>query len=121
MTAPLLLTLERAAETLAISARTVRRLIDAGELAPVRIGRSVRLSAADLTAYIDRQMTGSNIVPGVVVPGDSTCHDARPRPDRKKASTNGHARRIGGPSTPAGAGVRLAAVLGFPSPTIPKD
>ena len=120
MTAPLLLTLERAAETLAISARSVRRLIDAGELAPIRIGRSVRLSAADLTAYVDRQVSGSTIALGVVVPGDSTCHDVRPRPDRKKGSTNGHARRIGGPSTPAGSGVRLAAVLGFPSPTIPK-
>ncbi|WP_420825666.1 helix-turn-helix domain-containing protein, partial [Thiocystis minor] len=66
MTAPLLLTLESAAETLAISARSVRRLIDAGELAPVRIGRSVRLSAADITAYVDRQVSGSTIALGVV-------------------------------------------------------
>ncbi len=117
---PLLLTLEGAAAALSVSPRTVRRLVDAGELAPIRIGRSLRLSAADLHVYIDRRMTQGNNAPGVAVHGESTCHDVRPRPDRKRASTNDRGRRIGGPSTPTDAGARLAVVLGLPSRTTPK-
>ena len=116
----LLLTLEEAGARLSVSARTVRRLIDAGDLAPVRIGRAVRLSTADLSAYIARQMSGSNIASGVAVPETDTCH-AKPKPDQKRGSTNGRVRRIGGSSTPTDTGARLAAVLGFPSPKIPRD
>ena len=75
MTAPLLLTLESAAETLAISARSVRRLIDAGELAPIRIGRSVRVSAESLRRYVDRASLESHTHPsaGPDVQERSTC------------------------------------------------
>lgn len=117
---PLLLTLGGAAAALSVSPRTVRRLLEAGELTPIRIGRSLRVSTADLQVYIDRRMTQGNNAPGVAVHGESTCHDVRPRPDRDRASTNDRVRRIGGPSTPTDAGARLAVVLGLPSRTTPK-
>lgn len=121
MTETLLLTLEHAAQRLSISPRTVRRLIDRGELAPIRIGRSLRLSADELRAYVDRQMPSSHNAAGVAVPGDSTCHDVKPKADRGKASTCARARRTGGPSTRTDAAARLAAVLGFDAATTRKD
>lgn len=50
----LLLTPERAAEQLNIGRTTVYGLIAAGELECVRIGRSRRIPAEALTAYVDR-------------------------------------------------------------------
>lgn len=47
-----LLTLSQVAERLAVSRRTVQRLIDAGELRPVRFGRSVRLTERELAAFV---------------------------------------------------------------------
>ncbi len=49
---PLLITLEEAAQRLAISRRTLERLIAAGEFpSPFKIGRASRLATADLDAY----------------------------------------------------------------------
>lgn len=42
------------AEFLGVSERTVRRLIAGGELKAHRIGGSLRISEADLRAYLDR-------------------------------------------------------------------
>lgn len=120
MTETLLLTLEDAAQRLAISPRSVRRLIERGELTPIRIGRAVRLSADDLRAYVDQQRPSGHNAAGVAVPGDTTCH-ANQRDDRKPASTRGPARRTGGPSTPTDAGARLAAVLKCDAATTRKD
>lgn len=47
-----LLTLDTVAERLAVSRRTVQRLIDAGELRPVRFGRSVRITERELAAFV---------------------------------------------------------------------
>jgi excisionase family DNA binding protein len=49
---PLLITLEQAAERLAISRRTLERLISAGEFpSPLKLGRASRLAVSDLDAY----------------------------------------------------------------------
>ena len=48
-----LLTIQDVAEFLQVSTRTVRRLIDTGELAAVRIGRSVRVRPEALQALIE--------------------------------------------------------------------
>ena len=50
---PLLLTLEEAAEVLRVERTTVYALIKAGDLRPVHIGRSCRLSRAELERYVD--------------------------------------------------------------------
>jgi excisionase family DNA binding protein len=47
-----LLTVEQVAERLSVSTRTVRRLIDSGELPAHRMGRMVRVSVDDLERYI---------------------------------------------------------------------
>lgn len=50
----LLLNIDQAAERLTTSPSTVRRLVAARTLTFYKIGRSVRLDAADLDAFIER-------------------------------------------------------------------
>ena len=49
---PLLLTPEEAARVLRVGRTTVYALLKAGDLTPVRIGRSCRLSRAELERYV---------------------------------------------------------------------
>ena len=58
--APLLLTPQQAAETLAVSPRTLWGLTNDGRIACVRIGRSVRYDPADLRRYVDAQKEGGS-------------------------------------------------------------
>jgi excisionase family DNA binding protein len=53
--APLLVTIPQAAQLLAVSRSTVYQLIWDDELAPIRIGRSVRLIVDDLQDYVQRK------------------------------------------------------------------
>lgn len=46
-----------AARSLGVSVRTLERLVAAGELSVVRVGRSVRVTRADLAAYVARRRT----------------------------------------------------------------
>jgi excisionase family DNA binding protein len=50
--APLLLTPEEAARALRIGRTSIYALMKAGELRPVRIGRSCRLSQGELERYV---------------------------------------------------------------------
>lgn len=118
MTEPHLLTLAGAGAVLAVSARTVRRLIDAGDLPPVRIGRSLRVRSIDVRAYIDSRITPSDTGAGVAVPETTPCRDDNQ--GRRTAFTNARTRPAGGPATRANEGAALAVVLGFPSPTTRK-
>ena len=49
-----LLDLTRTAEILGISVRTLRRVIDRGELPVYRIGRAVRIHPDDLVRFIEK-------------------------------------------------------------------
>ena len=49
---PRLYTIKQTAEILQVSTKTIRRWIGAGDLAPHRIGRQLRISEADLNAFI---------------------------------------------------------------------
>ena len=51
---PKLHLIDEVAEILALSTRSVRRLIASGELMACRLGRSVRIHPDDLARYIDR-------------------------------------------------------------------
>ena len=50
----LLLTPEEAAQVLRVGRTTVYALMRAGDLRPIHIGRSCRLSRAELERYVDR-------------------------------------------------------------------
>ena len=52
---PRLLTLQQAAEELGLKVWTLRRAMWDGELATVRIGRSIRIDRQDLEAWLARQ------------------------------------------------------------------
>lgn len=47
------LSIKQAAEHLGVSAKTVRRLIDAGDIAVIRVASCVRIAPADLDGYVD--------------------------------------------------------------------
>ena len=51
---PLLLTPEEAATVLRVGRTTIYALMKAGDLRPVHIGRSCRLSRTELERYVDR-------------------------------------------------------------------
>ena len=51
---PRLLRIRAAAAALRVSEKTVRRLIERGELRPHRIGRALRVSEEDLGLYLSR-------------------------------------------------------------------
>ena len=53
-----LLSAEAVGELLSLSVRTVRRMIAAGEIPIVRIGRAVRIRRVDIEALIGRHLTG---------------------------------------------------------------
>jgi len=53
-----LLAVDAVAELLAVSIRTVRRMIVAGEIPVVRLGRAVRIRRVDVEALIGRNLTG---------------------------------------------------------------
>jgi excisionase family DNA binding protein len=59
---PLLLTPEEAAEVLRVGRTTIYALMKAGDLQPVHIGRSCRLSRAELERYV-RRLEGPRPVP----------------------------------------------------------
>ena len=53
-----LLSAEAVAVLLSLSVRTVRRMIAAGDIPVVRIGRAVRVRRVDIEALIGRNLTG---------------------------------------------------------------
>ncbi|MEQ9454559.1 MAG: helix-turn-helix domain-containing protein [Phycisphaeraceae bacterium] len=54
-----LISLDKAAEILSISKRTLQRLISAGEFpSPVKIGAASRVLVADIERFIERQRGG---------------------------------------------------------------
>lgn len=53
-----LLSVADVADVLAVSIRTIRRMIASGELPTVRFGRAIRVRQIDLDALIGRQLQG---------------------------------------------------------------
>jgi excisionase family DNA binding protein len=51
-----LLTVSEVAQALRVSNMTVYRLVSAGELPALRVGRSVRLRAADVESYLSGRL-----------------------------------------------------------------
>ncbi len=113
-----LLTISEAAHRLAVSARTVRRLIATGDLPSVHIRSARRILESDLASYIDRAITSRNNADGVTAKGTTPCHAKRH--ETRTAFTNAQTRPSGGSAYPMPSGAALAAVLGFPSTKTPR-
>lgn len=58
-----MLTLADAADFVGVSTRTLRRKIQAGELTAHRFGRLLRISEADLTAFLEEHRNVSSSLP----------------------------------------------------------
>lgn len=56
-----LLTIEEVSQRLAITVRQARELVSTRRIASVRVGRRVRLRAADLEAYIAEHTTPARV------------------------------------------------------------
>ncbi|MVF23734.1 DNA-binding protein [Methylocaldum sp. BRCS4] len=110
-TTPLLLwSLEQAGEALGgISARTVRRLIQAGELPAIKIRSLTKLRPADVEAYIVR--CAGQAVPTTT--GDDTCQSASNENETRMGSSSGRIRRTGGRPGQTPAAERFGALLKF--------
>ena len=115
---PLLLTIEAAAAALSVNPTTVRRMLAAGDLHPVRVRRAVRVSVADLNAYVARQMPAGNTDSDHPTPGPTPCPDHASA--TKTASTSAPTRRTGGRRRPTDAGGRLADLLAFDATKTPR-
>lgn len=54
------LTVQEVAKNLRVSTMTIYRLIEAGELSATRIGRSYRISRANINAYLSAHSTSNS-------------------------------------------------------------
>jgi excisionase family DNA binding protein len=59
-TRPAFLTTDEVLDYLKVTSRTIYRLIRAGDLPAVRIGRQWRFRQSDLDAWLDRQRASTN-------------------------------------------------------------
>lgn len=114
----LLWNLEEAARQLGgVSARTVRRLLERGELPTVRIGTRLLIPAESVRDWINRQtVTYAEQGVGRLARGSGSC----PNEKTKTASTSAGTPRTGGPATPTQAARELAAVLKLPTERKPR-
>ena len=102
--------------------RTVRRLIDRGELPAVRIGRCIRVPAAAVRGWIEQKISRAHNPSGarqaVATTGVQTlCQNAKS--EIKTVSLPGRIPHSGGPVTPMDAANRLGSLLGFDATPIP--
>jgi len=87
-----LLTVREVADAMRVSTMTVYRLIKAGELRAIRVGKHFRIKNGDLVAYLDSRMVGGDADIDLV---------GRPRAD-EPAELGDDASERGGSSWPGG-------------------
>lgn len=113
MTDTLLWSLEEAAQQLGgVSTRTVRRLLEAGEIEPRRVGRRLLVCAASVRIFVDRSGPAEENAGrvGRDVREESTCLESAKRGTRT-VSIGGRIRRTGGRRTRTQVAEELAKVL----------
>ena len=109
----LLLSIQDTAKQLNVSVRTVRRMIEAGELPVVRVRRSVRIPANALETWVEKQATLENNTSCAgpdVRGGNNTCGSAN---KTVMVSTIGLTHRISGHRTPIPGADELGVLLGY--------
>ncbi|HEC16030.1 MAG TPA: DNA-binding protein [Sedimenticola sp.] len=103
MTEALLWNLDEAARQLGnVSTRTVRRMLERGDLPTVRIGRSVRVPADAVKSWVDKNMT---------IPHNPTCAGQDVQGGKSTCHTGARIVPFGGSVTPTQAGRELDALL----------
>ena len=65
---PRLLSIPHVAEHLGVCTKTVRRLIQSGDLLATRVGRAIRVTETDLDAYLARGRSHVQYRPGLSTP-----------------------------------------------------
>jgi excisionase family DNA binding protein len=125
MTTPLLWSLEETARQLGgVSTRTVRRLLERGDLPAVRIGRRVTVPAEAVRHFITQSIPAGHMEPPAAAAHNLQCAGPDVRKGvgtcRKESAittvfTGAAIRRSGGPATPTQAARELAAVLEQPT------
>ncbi len=99
MTKELLWTLKETAQKLRVCPRTIKRMIDAGQISAVRIGRCIRVIERSVHEWIEEQKSEKQV---------SICQKAS-----KQGCTSVAHLRIGGYRTQMQAAKELAGVLGL--------
>jgi excisionase family DNA binding protein len=104
-----------------VSPRTVRRMVDRGELPTVKVGRLVRIPADAVRGWVENNMRPAHNPEcvGQDVQRRSTCQE-NAKPETKMVSTNGKTHRTGGYRSPTRAAAELAKVLELPTGAKPK-
>ena len=120
MSKPLLWNLNETARQLGgISTRTVRRLVAAGELTRVRIGRRVLIPDQSIQAYIERNMYLAHnddcVGPDVQQSMETSTCQENAKTETRTVFTGVRTRRTGGLVSPTQAAKDLAAVLELPT------
>ena len=95
----ILLTTQEVATKLNVSQRTVKRLIQRGELPIIKIGRNIRIQKTDVFAFLARQKQYNKRCVGSVVHEKRTCH------------LNAMTVNIGGPRIPTQVENELVVLL----------
>ena len=119
----LLWSLQEAARQLGgVSTRSVRRMIDAGELPAVSVRRSIKIPVAAVLEWVERNMSYTHNHPCAgpsVLKEKSTCHRSV-KTETRTVSTGVRTRHTGGPVTVTQAAKELAAVLELPAAKKPR-
>src|ERR1044072_6630704 len=84
------LTTEEVLEYLQVNLRTVYRLIKAGKIPAVRVGRQWRFRKTDIVAWLNGQRSGADI--GITTPAEPPAHEAPFAPRRRTTSSSGRPR-----------------------------
>ena len=98
----MLWSVDKAAKELAVSPRTIRRLLNSGKIARVNVMGAVRIQPESVEAFVARntvQVDNSPGVGSVAWKGNDPCYE------------NAKARRTGGQTTPMQAAKELDALL----------
>ncbi|UZR29034.1 helix-turn-helix domain-containing protein [Methylococcus mesophilus] len=99
-----------------VSIRTVRRMIDRGELPTVRIGRRRMIPAEYVHAYVAEQIDLAHNFSRA----GNVRQEKRTWLNEARGSTGAPIHKRGGQATPTAAAIELAAVLGLQTGKKPK-
>lgn len=99
----LLWSIPQTAESLSVSVRTIHRLVDAGTLPVVRVGRLVRIPAQAVREWIAQQ---------AAVTHNKACVGPDARYGESKCPIDAKTHRSGGLVTPTQAAAALGGLLG---------